>query len=691
MSNIIKKVNKYEYLNLKHFGGITYMKSIRTKIMIIATLAIILSLVFMGSIIYTQTNNRMVTLTENMTQQVIDARSDEVSRWLEAKADEVRAMSNISQLEEGDWLQGKNYVDNISTRLGEDFELAWYADLDGNFYTTTKLEGNIRDRDDFKAIRDEGKEVFISNPLISKVTKKPVIVIPCAVKNDEGKLTGVFAGVINIETVSNIADRIKIGDNGFGWIMDGTGLVIAHPDDNIRMQLNTLESEKAGFQGLAEAGQKMVKGGNGIERIITPAGQENYLIYTNISNCDNWALGATIPVTQMMEHSQAVFKTTVLTVGVFTIIMILLSLIFAGTISKPIVLSAQHLDKIAKGDFTVEVSQKYMKSKNEIGLLVRSVDLVQKSIRGMIQQIGWTAQEVTGQSGNLNKITQEVKQGSGQIATTMEEMAAGAEEQASSSSEIASLADNLNTLIEQANKDGENLKDSSHDVLNMAAQGNDEMEASVKQMTDIFGIVNESVNQVKNLEQKSLEISKLVEVINDIAEQTNLLALNAAIEAARAGESGRGFAVVAEEVRKLAEQVGSSIVEITDIANMIQNESKLVSQSLEKGFESVEKGTIQIKNTGETFKKIDREVSQMANKIQNVANNLKEISNGSSEINSSVDQIASIAQENSAGIEEVSASVQEQSSSMEIVSETANSLNTAAEELNSMVKKFKVN
>src|SRR5690625_4415295 len=171
------------------------------------------------------------------------------------------------------------------------------------------------------------------------------------------------------------------------------------------------------------------------------------------------------------------------------------------------------------------------------------------------------------------------------------------------------------------------------------------MSQSVEQMKRIDLIVSNAVEQVRGLDQKSDEISKLIQVVKDIADQTNLLALNAAIEAARAGEHGKGFAVVADEVRKLAEGVTRSVLEITSIVNSIQKETDDVVNSLNDGYNEVKEGIEQIGKTGESFEIIDDSISSMVDNILSIANRLKEIANNSNEMNELIGEIASVSEE----------------------------------------------
>jgi len=272
----------------------------------------------------------------------------------------------------------------------------------------------------------------------------------------------------------------------------------------------------------------------------------------------------------------------------------------------------------------------------------------------------------------------------------MEQLAAGSEAQANTASNMAEMVGTFFEDVQHANQAGGQVVQSSKAILQRTVSGNEMMESSVEQMNEIYGVVNKSVETIKQLDNQTKEISSLVTVISEIAAQTNLLALNAAIEAARAGEHGKGFAVVADEVKKLAEQVANSISEITTIVDTVQIGSSSAVKALESGYQSVTEGKQKVLDTGVVFEEISKLVTEM-NTLTNVMSaDLDHLEEIGGKLTEGVTEVASIAEESAAGVEETTASAEQTSVQVEAMREAANELSTLSEALETSVSRFTI-
>ncbi|MFC5464049.1 methyl-accepting chemotaxis protein [Lederbergia graminis] len=368
---------------------------------------------------------------------------------------------------------------------------------------------------------------------------------------------------------------------------------------------------------------------------------------------------------------------------------IIVGIVTSHFISKPIKMVVERMKQIANGDLRHEPLK--TKSIDEIGQLVHSVNSTNESLLTIVKDMINVSGSVKNRGEQLTQYSDELLAGSQQIATTMEELSAGAEEQAHSSATLNENMGNFSQQIMDVALKGESVKEQSDTMLQLTENGSHYMEESVQKMATINGKMKQSLLMVKGLDNKTDNISNLVNVIKDIAAQTNLLALNAAIEAARAGEQGRGFAVVATEVQKLAEQVSESVTDITSIVTDIQDESKQVVESLDEGYKLVDEGTNQIKTTGDTFTNLKEAIETVGVQIRSMSSSLYDVLDNTKTINSAIENIASVSEESAAGVEQVSATTQQASTSMEEVSESAKSLEENANTLDALIQRFKVN
>lgn len=344
--------------------------------------------------------------------------------------------------------------------------------------------------------------------------------------------------------------------------------------------------------------------------------------------------------------------------------------------------------RVAQGDLEEDVST--YDGKDEIGQLEKAISGMVDSLRKMVNGIGTAAVSVHKNSEELAHSSSNVKHSSQQISETMAALSVSAEKQGEGTGQLIAAYNSFNTQLGVAADNGAMVNEGSAKVLSVTRSGHESMKESIKQTNIVYEMIKNTYEEVLGMEEKTRNIHTLVESIKGIAAQTNLLALNAAIEAARAGEAGKGFAVVANEVRKLANQVEDSLVEINSTVIAVQNVSEAVSRSLKDGFQELEDGTAKIRKTGEGLETIKSEVEDMVCNIAVISNTLADLMAGSKEIKAGVEEAAEASQTFAAGAVSSSGSLQEQDSELEHIFARTNKMLSEANNLSALVKNFKM-
>jgi methyl-accepting chemotaxis protein len=314
--------------------------------------------------------------------------------------------------------------------------------------------------------------------------------------------------------------------------------------------------------------------------------------------------------------------------------------------------------KVSKAANNQESSDALQRSITELLTVINQVARGDLSLRGKVTNdaLGNVADSVNYMLDNFTKVLERVRKAamevtacSNNILVAADQMQAGATQQDQEITNTSSAVEELTVSMKQVSNNAEASAEAARRALDAAEQGNRAVRDTLEGMQRIRASVQATAKKIKSLGDRSLEISEIINVINDITEQTNLLALNAAIEAARAGDAGRGFAVVADEVRKLAEHSRSATKDIAALIKAIQAETNEAVVVMEEGTKEVESGATLADQAGRALDAISNVVRQSAELVQEISLASKQQVRGTEGVAHAMQIISNITRQTSQG------------------------------------------
>ncbi len=559
--------------------------------------------------IHIMLNNGINTMSLANNRQIVGARASQLGELMDKIYWQQKMIAMSDTMRMGDRKAIEAAMLGLEGKMSPEIDSAVYIWRGGEAYTTQGPGLNGSDLDYYDAIINNGMENYIGEAVISRNCNIPVAVAAVAVKGTDGNTRGLFAFQIKLEKLSTITSSIKVGKTGYGWIVDNTGLMIAHPEASTIMSLNIVDAYKEGFLTKDKTLAKRLlseESGNGMYSL--PDGTEMTVFFARIPNTPGWVLGLSYPSLEIQETATGLAKTLLILAFASITFAIFIAILIARSITRLVGIVVASMEHLSNGDLFLnrldKESQNRAAARNdELGTLAKKMISLRDTLTAVVKSIQTSAGQVASGANQLSETAQGLAQGANEQAASLEELSASAEELASSSRQNA---DSTNQVESLARRVKENAEESGRSVSSTAT--------NMKKIASKIGI------------------------IEDIARQTNLLALNAAIEAGRAGEAGKGFAVVASEVRKLAARSASAAAEI--------NELSLKSVTVAD-------------EAGKRLEKLVPDIKKTAELIQEIAAANEEQSNGTAQIAKGITQMDIVVQRNAASSEELAATAEE--------------------------------
>lgn len=499
----------------------------------------------------------------------------------------------------------------------------------------------------------------------------------------------IWKGSYNISKSENLVDRIK----------DNTGMDVTFFYGDKRIMTSAMD-ENGNRILKSKAGdvivEKVLNGGEEyFSEAVSIEGTLNYgyfmPVYQNGSDTD--IVGMVFVGTNKQDKDAVVMRllgSIVAAVVAIMLVCLLVSTKLASTISRNIRTSIKTVEKIAAGDLNVQVNNKLLKSKDEIGDLSRVTITLRDAMQRTTLEINQNVQKLLEASSLLGTAADNTNGTMNKVRTAVNRIVENSTEQAENSKSTSEHMRLMGDNITETSAEVEALNSNAafmHESSEKAAETLANLQRINGEVEQIIGEVQEQTNRTNDSVQ---QIYKATAFIASIAEETDLLSLNASIEAARAGENGKGFAVVAEQIKKLSEQSNQSSNEIEETAMMLSEDSQKAVEIMQKMQEIIMSQSESMKDTQKVVEEVVAQIANSMQSIQQIKETTEHFANVRNEVLQAVETLSNIAQDSVSGTKKTYEDTEEVVDTFKQVYMSAEQLREIADQLAGSVQYFHV-
>ena len=345
-----------------------FFRRLSTRLLFTLTMLSALPLIIVGLFMQSITQESISDYIKNQHSLIAHRAGNEIKLFLETPNTLLKVLLGTRDILDMNPFTQSLILNKVITEYQPIIDRIFTIDTLGNEITTSDFGPHVATyaHEEFFVQTVRGKEY--SSSVEFNESQEPFIIISYPIKQF-GQIKGVLAAEINLKSIWDLVDEIKVGESGGAFVVSGAGQLIAHPDK--KKVIDRVE-EFINLDILNDMRQTTES-----SRIFdSPEGVSMLGTFAHIEEFD-WVIVIQQPIDEAFELASRMLYQVFVFVALVIVVAILLAYLLEKRITAPITTLVRGVKRYAEGDLDFRITiEKY----EEIGVLAQEFNSMAASL-----------------------------------------------------------------------------------------------------------------------------------------------------------------------------------------------------------------------------------------------------------------------------------------------------------------------